>query len=120
MTPKSLVRRFEVALEQAATWHRRQGAAGWLCGRQRRFARTSTGTVELRIPKLRKGSYFPGFLERHMAERALTAMVIIGGRPYLWIDANYARFAPDRAHRVGRGECRGRSSTVTAGARRPA
>ena len=36
-----------------------------------------------------------------MAERALTAMVIIGGRPYLWIDANYARFAPDRAHRVG-------------------
>jgi len=55
-----------------------------------------------------------------MAERALTAMVIIGGRPYLWIDANYARFAPDRAHRVGRGECRGRSSTVTAGARRPA
>ena len=26
-----------------------------------------------------------------MAERALTAMVIIGGQPYLWIDANYAR-----------------------------
>ena len=35
-----------------------------------------------------------------MAERALTAMVIIGGRPYLWIDANYARFAPDRARIV--------------------
>ena len=25
---------------------------------------TRAGTVELRIPKLRKGSYFPGFLER--------------------------------------------------------
>src|SRR5262249_9955318 len=33
-------------------------------------------TVELRIPKLRKGSYFPGFLEpRRMAEKALTAVV---------------------------------------------
>lgn len=31
---------------------------------------TRAGTVELRISKLRKGSYFPGFLEpRRMAER---------------------------------------------------
>ena len=37
---------------------------------------TRAGTVELRIPKLRKGSYFPGFLEpRRMAETALTAVV---------------------------------------------
>ena len=35
---------------------------------------TRAGAVELRIPKLRKGSYFPGFLEpRRMAEKALTA-----------------------------------------------
>jgi putative transposase len=34
------------------------------------------GTVELRIPRLRKGSYFPGFLEpRRMAEKALTAVI---------------------------------------------
>ena len=34
------------------------------------------GTVELRIPKLRQGSYFPGFLEpRRMAEKALTAVI---------------------------------------------
>ena len=33
---------------------------------------TRAGTVELRIPKLRKGSYFPGFLEpRRLAEKAL-------------------------------------------------
>lgn len=37
---------------------------------------TRAGTVELRIPKLRHGSYFPGFLEpRRMAEKALTAVI---------------------------------------------
>ena len=37
---------------------------------------TRAGTVELRIPKLRKGSYFPGFLEpRRMGEKALTAVI---------------------------------------------
>jgi putative transposase len=37
---------------------------------------TRAGTVELRIPKLRKGSYFPAFLEaRRLAEKALTAVV---------------------------------------------
>ncbi len=37
---------------------------------------TRAGTVELRIPKLRKGSYFPFFLEpRRMAEKALTAVI---------------------------------------------
>ncbi|RUW02298.1 MULTISPECIES: IS256 family transposase [unclassified Mesorhizobium] len=37
---------------------------------------TRAGTVELRIPKLRKGSYFPSFLEpRRMAEKVLTAVI---------------------------------------------
>jgi transposase-like protein len=37
---------------------------------------TRAGTVELRIPKLRKGYYFPRFLEpRRMAEKALTAVI---------------------------------------------
>jgi putative transposase len=37
---------------------------------------TRAGTVELRIPKLRQGSYFPGFLEpRRMAEKALTSVI---------------------------------------------
>lgn len=37
---------------------------------------TRAGTVELRIPKLRKGSYFPSFLEpQRMAETALTAVI---------------------------------------------
>jgi putative transposase len=37
---------------------------------------TRTGAMDLRISKLRKGSYFPGFLEpRRTAEKALTAMI---------------------------------------------
>ncbi len=37
---------------------------------------TRAGTVELRIPKLRTGSYFPSFLEpRRMAEKALSAVI---------------------------------------------
>ena len=37
---------------------------------------TRAGTVELRISKLRRGSYFPSFLEpRRMSEKALTAVI---------------------------------------------
>jgi len=37
---------------------------------------TRAGTVELRIPRLRRGSYFPSFLEpRRLAEKALTAVI---------------------------------------------
>ena len=45
-------------------------------GYRDRVCETRAGSVELRIPKLRKGSYFPGFLEpRRMAEKALTAVI---------------------------------------------
>jgi len=37
---------------------------------------TRLGRVDLKVPKLREGSYFPGFLEpRRMSEKALTAVV---------------------------------------------
>jgi transposase-like protein len=45
-------------------------------GYRERDWETRAGTVERRIPRLRKGSYFPGFLEpRRTAEKALTAVI---------------------------------------------
>jgi transposase-like protein len=45
-------------------------------GYRDRVWETRAGTVELDIPKLRKGSYFPSFLEpRRVAEKALTAVI---------------------------------------------
>ncbi len=45
-------------------------------GYRERVWETRAGTVDLKIPKLRKGSYFPGFLEpRRTAEKALAAVI---------------------------------------------
>ena len=45
-------------------------------GYRERGWETRVGHIDLKIPKLRKGSYFPGFLEpRRTAEKALTAVI---------------------------------------------
>ena len=45
-------------------------------GCRERLWETRAGSIDVRIPKLRRGSYFPGFLEpRRTAEKALVAVV---------------------------------------------
>lgn len=45
-------------------------------GYRERLWERRAGSVDLKIPKLRKGSYFPGFLEpRRTAEKALAAVI---------------------------------------------
>jgi putative transposase len=48
----------------------------WRNGYRDRALDTRLGTLQLRIPKLRQGSYFPPFLEaRKTAEKALVAVI---------------------------------------------
>ncbi|HMT22129.1 MAG TPA: IS256 family transposase [Promineifilum sp.] len=67
----------EVAAKTGAAWGEKAAdRAVQRNGYRERDWETRAGTVELRIPKLRKGSYFPGFLEpRRLAEKALTAVI---------------------------------------------
>src|SRR6185312_12200298 len=45
-------------------------------GYRERLWETRAGSIDLKIPKLRRSSYFPGFLEpRRMAEKALAAVI---------------------------------------------
>ena len=57
--------------------HERSGErATWRNGYRDRSLDTRVGTLNLKIPKLRAGSYFPGFLEpRKMVEKALVAVI---------------------------------------------
>jgi putative transposase len=60
-----------------ASRHERTGdRANYRNGYRERSWETRAGTVDLKVPKLRKGSYFPEFLEpRRAAEKAMTAVI---------------------------------------------
>ena len=64
------------ALCRAAYGERSEERINCRNGYRDRALETRAGTVDLKIPKLRSGSYFPGFLEpRRTAEKALTAVI---------------------------------------------
>src|SRR5450830_1471160 len=64
------------ALCQAAYGQRSDDRINSRNGYRDRAWETRAGTVDLKIPKLRSGSYFPDFLEpRRTAEKALTAVI---------------------------------------------
>ena len=60
----------------AARGERSEDRATWRNGYRPRRWDTRAGELELRIPKLRQGSYFPSFLEpRRRSEQALLAVI---------------------------------------------
>jgi putative transposase len=61
----------------AGRYERSQGRTTWRNGARDRLLSTKAGDVDLRIPKLRTGSFFPSILERRRRiDRALFAVII--------------------------------------------
>jgi transposase-like protein len=61
----------------AALYERTDARTNWRNGTRDRLLSTKAGDVELRIPKLRKGSFFPSVLERRRRiDRALFAVIM--------------------------------------------
>jgi transposase-like protein len=60
----------------AGRCERGDGRLTWRNGYRDREFKTRLGVLNLRVPKLRQGSYFPGFLEpRRTSEKALVAVI---------------------------------------------
>ena len=81
----------------AGRYERTEGRTTQRNGYRERTLESRLGTLELRIPKLRQGSYFPAFLEpRKTAERALVAVV-----QEAWIQGVSTRKVDDLVQAMG-------------------
>lgn len=89
---------FEVeALIGAGRHERTEERTTWRNGHRPRKLESRLGTLELKIPKLRQGSYFPAFLEpRKTAEKALTAVI-----QEAWIQGVSTRKVDDLVQALG-------------------
>ena len=78
--------------------HERNGdRTTWRNGYRDRSLDTRLGTLNLRVPKLRQGSYFPGFLEaRKTSEQALVAVI-----QEAWISGVSTRRVDDLVQAMG-------------------
>jgi transposase-like protein len=89
---------FEVTNRIGAAKHERaEGRGAYRNGYRERPLNTRLGTLELKVPKLRQGAYFPSFLEpRRLTEQALTAVI-----QEAWIGGMSTRKVDDLVQALG-------------------
>ena len=89
---------FEVTNRLGASKHERADQReGYRNGYRERPLHTRLGTLDVRVPKLRQGTYFPSFLEpRRLTEKALTAVI-----QEAWIGGMSTRKVDDLVQALG-------------------
>lgn len=89
---------YEVSNQIGAGLHERSGErAAYRNGYRERALNTRLGTLDLQIPKLRQGTYFPSFLEpRRLSEKAIAAVV-----QEAWINGVSTRKVDDLVQAMG-------------------
>jgi transposase-like protein len=89
---------YEVTNQTGAGLHERSQERGaYRNGYRERALNTRLGTLELQIPKLRRGTYFPSFLEpRRLSEKAIAAVV-----QEAWINGVSTRKVDDLVQAMG-------------------
>jgi putative transposase len=96
----------------AARYERSGERTTWRNGHRDRVLDTRLGSLQLRIPKLRQGSYFPPFLEaRKVSEKALVAVI-----QEAWIGGVSTRRVDELVQAMGEG---GQGSACEAGGMPP-
>lgn len=81
----------------AGRHERAENRTTWRNGYRERTLDTRLGTLNLKVPKLRQGSYFPSFLEaRKMSEQALVAVI-----QEAWISGVSTRRVDDLVQAMG-------------------